>query len=112
MAFYWITDYIINVKKKHTEPPMEEFKFHYRNSNSIESSDKYFLAHNMDEAMAMFDYACNKRHLDTKITEVYKWNRWLSKWEKCDLDEYYSNKADLSLGYKIKSDTKRISFEH
>ena len=112
MDFLVIWNYIGDVKKKHTEPPMEEFKFHYRNSDSIESSDKYFMARDLEEAISMFDYACNKRHLHTEVTEVYKWNRWLSKWEKYDLSEYCAGKSDLSLCFKIEADKNRVTFEH
>lgn len=100
------------VKKKHLEPALEEFKFHYRNSDSIGLSDKYFMAHDLDEAIGMFDYVCDKRHLDTEVTEIFKWNRWLSKWEKYDPEDYSSLKNDLELHFKFESPKKRVNFEH
>ena len=48
--------------KKEREVPLEEFKFHYHLGNSVGSSDKYFMAHDLDEASEMFEYACVKRH--------------------------------------------------
>ncbi len=100
------------VKKKDTEPPLEEFKFHYRNSGSVEFSDKYFMAHDIDEAIGMFDYACVKRHLDTEVTQISKWNRWSSKWEKFDLSEYHSGKPGLNLCFKFEKPENRIKFDH
>ena len=67
--------------KKSKEAPLEEFKFHYHLGNSIGSSDKYFMAHDLDEASEMFVYACSKRHIEPQITRVEKWNRWKSDWE-------------------------------
>tara|TARA_B100001093_G_scaffold432760_1_gene429420 strand:- start:526 stop:885 length:360 start_codon:yes stop_codon:yes gene_type:complete len=104
--------YTKHVKKKHSEPALEEFKFHYRNSDSIGLSDKYFMAHDLDEAIGMFDYICNKRHLDTQVTEIYKWNRWLSKWEKYDPEDYSSHKEDLDLHFKFEVPKNRVNFEH
>ena len=56
-----------------------------RKRNSIGTSDKYFLAHDLDEASEMFEYACTKRKLDAHVTRVEKWNRWKSTWEKLDV---------------------------
>ena len=58
------------MKKK--ESPLEEFKFHYHLGNSIGSSDKYFMAHDLDEASEMFVYACSKRHLHPHLTKSGK----------------------------------------
>ena len=100
------------MKNKQTEPILQEFKFHYRNSDSVALSDKYFMAHDLNEAISMFDYVCNKRHLDTEVTEIYKWNRWLSKWEKYDPEEYTSIKEGLGLHFKFESPQNRVNFEH
>lgn len=70
--------------KKNREEPLEEFKFHYHLGNSVESSDKYFMAHDLDEASEMFTYACSKRHLDPHLTKVEKWNRWKRDWENIE----------------------------
>ena len=43
--------------KKRKETPLDEFKFHYEIGNSVGTSDKYFLAHDLDEASEMFEYA-------------------------------------------------------
>ena len=112
MEKYTIWGYIIYVKKKHAEEALVEFKFHYRNSDSIGLSDKYFMAHDLDEAISMFDYVCDKRHLDTEVTEIFKWNRWLSKWEKYDHEDYSSLKNDLDLHFKFESPKNRVNFEH
>ena len=40
----------INYMKSNREPNLEEFKFHYHFENAVGHSDKYFLAHNIDEA--------------------------------------------------------------
>jgi hypothetical protein len=71
--------------KKERETPLNEFKFRYEIGNSIGTSDKYFLAHDLDEASEMFEYACTKRKLDAHVTRVEKWNRWKSTWEKLDV---------------------------
>ena len=52
--------------EKERETPLDEFKFHYEIGNSIGTSDKYFLAHDLDEASEMFEYACTKRKLDVR----------------------------------------------
>ena len=70
--------------KKESEAPLEEFKFHYHLGNSVGSSDKYFMAHDLDEASEMFTYACSKRHLDPHLTKVEKWNRWKRDWENIE----------------------------
>ena len=103
---------IVFVHSKDSENAVEEFKFHYRNSDSIGLSDKYFMAHDLNEAIDMFDYVCNKRHLDTEVTEIYKWNRWLSKWEKCDPEVYCSLKDGLDLHFKFEAPKNRVNFEH
>lgn len=59
-----------------------EFHFHYHIEDSACFSDKYFLAHDFDEAKEMFDYACCKRHLHPHLDKVEKWNRWKDSWEK------------------------------
>ena len=71
--------------KKEREVPLEEFKFHYEIANSIGASDKYFMAHDLDEASEMFEHACLKRNLDAQVTRVEKWNRWKSTWETLDV---------------------------
>lgn len=68
--------------KSKRENDLNEFKFHYHLDNAVGSSDKYFLAHDLDEAIEMFDYACCKRHLHLHLDKVEKWNRWKSSWEK------------------------------
>ncbi|MDG1326703.1 MAG: hypothetical protein P8P49_13140, partial [Opitutales bacterium] len=73
--------------KSNREPNLEEFKFHYHFENAVGFSDKYFLAHNIDEAKEMFDYACCKRHLHPHLDGVEKWNRWKSSWEKIVIPE-------------------------
>ena len=47
--------------EKEKETPLDEFKFHYEIGDSIGTSDKYFLAHDLDEASEMFEYACTKK---------------------------------------------------
>ena len=69
---------------KKRDIPLEEFKFHYHLGNSVGSSDKYFMAHDLKEASEMFEYACSKRHLHPHITKVEKWNRWKRDWESID----------------------------
>ena len=64
------------------EPDLKEFRFHYHSDDSVECSDKYFMARNFDEAKEMFKYACCKRHLHPHLDKVEKWNRWKASWEK------------------------------
>jgi hypothetical protein len=42
------------------------------------------MAHDLDEASEMFEYACTKRHLHAHLTKVEKWNRWKRNWETID----------------------------
>ena len=57
------------------EPDLKEFRFHYHFDDSVECSDKYFMARNYDEAKEMFKYACCKRHLHPHLDKVEKWNQ-------------------------------------
>tara|TARA_B100002019_G_scaffold290932_1_gene309786 strand:- start:1495 stop:1737 length:243 start_codon:yes stop_codon:yes gene_type:complete len=63
-----------------------EFRFHFHLEDSKYQSDKYFLAHDIDEAKEMFEYACNKRLPSAMLDKVEKWNRWAEKWENVDLN--------------------------
>ena len=81
MAYARIYYVVMNNKR---EVPLEEFKFHYHLGNAVESSDKYFMAHDLEEASEMFEYACSKRRLHPHITKVEKWNRWKRDWESID----------------------------
>ena len=49
--------------------------------DDLGSADKYFLAHDRNEASEMFCYACNKRRLDLHDVNISKWNRWKGAWE-------------------------------
>ena len=62
-----------------------EYRFHFHLVNSDGYSDKYFLAHDFDEAKKMFEYACTKRSYTALLDKVEKWNRWSDKWEKVDI---------------------------
>ena len=43
------------------------------------------MAHDLDEASEMFEYACTKRHLHPHLTKVEKmWNRWKRDWESIE----------------------------
>jgi hypothetical protein len=46
--------------KSKCEPALDEFKFHYHFDDSVGFSDKYFMAHDIDEAKEMFEYACRQ----------------------------------------------------
>ena len=70
--------------KKEKEQPVQEYRFHYHFGDSVGSSDKYFMAHDLDEAKEMFDYACEKRRLHPQVTKVEQWNRWKSSWESIE----------------------------
>lgn len=61
------------------------------------------MALDLEQAFSMFDYVCRKNNLDTEITKLYHWNRWLSRWEQYDLSEFslaYAEK-DYSFGFSI-----------
>ena len=70
--------------KKEREEPVQEYKFHYHFGDAVESSDKYFLAHDLDEAKEMFEYSCEKRTTQPEVTKVEQWNRWKASWEVID----------------------------
>ena len=59
-----------------------EYKFHYHLDDDFGSADKYFVAHDRNEASEMFGYACEKRRLHPTGLHVSKWNRWKGKWER------------------------------
>tara|TARA_B100000676_G_scaffold271745_1_gene289269 strand:+ start:559 stop:714 length:156 start_codon:yes stop_codon:yes gene_type:complete len=42
------------------------------------------MAHDLNEAKEMFDYACVKRRLHPQVTKVEQWNRWKSSWESIE----------------------------
>ena len=73
--------------KTNREPDLEEFKFHYHFEGTVGFADKYFMAHNLDEAKEMFDYACCKRRLNPHLDGVEKWNRWKLSWEAIVISE-------------------------
>ena len=73
--------------KTNREPDLEEFKFHYHFEDTVGFSDKYFMAHNLDEAKEMFEHACCKRHLNPHLDGVEQWNRWRSSWEEIVISE-------------------------
>ena len=63
---------------------MEEFKFHYEIGDSVGSSDKYFMAHDLDEASNV-RVCCMKRKLGAHLTRVEKWNGTNSTWETLEV---------------------------
>ena len=69
------------MKLKNKEAELFEYKFHYHLGDDLGAGDKYFLAHDRNEAAEMFCYACNKSRLDLNDTNISKWNRWKGKWE-------------------------------
>ena len=62
--------------KQKREEKLDEFKFNYQLDDRVQTSDKYFMAHNLDEAVKMFEYVCEKRRLNAHVTKIEKWNRW------------------------------------
>ena len=75
---------ILYLMKKEREEPMEEYKFHYHFGDAVGSSDKYFLAHDIDKAKEMFEYSFEKRSVQPEVTKVEQWNRWKASWEVID----------------------------
>ena len=69
----------MKIKNKETE--LFEYKFHYHLGDDLGSADKYFLAHDRNEASDMFCYACNKNRLDLHDVHISRWNRWKGAWE-------------------------------
>ncbi len=105
--------YIENVKKKTEQPNLEEFKFIYFLNGSVVKSDKYFMAYDLENAIDMFEYVCNKRNLKVEVTGVKKWNRWSGRWESFDASEYSTrlNTEVPSSGQSHSTDsTSRINF--
>ena len=83
---------IIGIMKIDPKNNLFEYRFHYHFSDSVEFSDKYFLAHDYGEAKEMFDYACSKRATPALLDKVEKWNRWADRWETLSISN-----ADPSL---------------
>ena len=81
------------MKLKNKEPELFEYKFHYHLEDDTGAGDKYFLAHDREEAAEMFCYACNKKRLDLHDVNVSKWNRWKGVWE---IVKTSSNCGDVS----------------
>ena len=73
--------------KKKWEEPVQEYRFHYHFGNAVGSSDKYFMAHDLEEAKEMFEYSCEKRHLQPEVTKIEQWNRWNASWEVIDYSD-------------------------
>lgn len=69
----------MNAKDK--EPDLFEYKFRYHVADNNGAGEKYFLAHDRNEATEMFGYACMKGRLHPHAVRVEKWNRWREKWE-------------------------------
>ena len=70
--------------KKEREVPLEEFKFHYHLGNSVGSSDKYFMAHDLDEASEMFEYACVQKALTSAPYQSGKMESLEKDWESIE----------------------------
>jgi len=62
-----------------------EYRFHYHLQDAMGFNDKYFMAHNYDEAREMFSYSCKKREVLPQVDKVEKWNRWAERWEEVSL---------------------------
>jgi hypothetical protein len=62
-------------------PKKIKYKFNYHLGDDLGSADKYFLAHDRNEASDMFCYACKKKRLDLHDVDISRWNRWKSAWE-------------------------------
>ena len=69
------------MKMKNKETELFEYKFHYHLGDDLGAADKYFLAHDRNEASEMFCYACNKKRLNLHDVNISKWNRWKGTWE-------------------------------
>ena len=69
------------MKPKNREPDLFEYKFKYHLADDYGVGQKYFLAHDRNEASRMFGYACRKNRLHPHAVKVEKWNRWRQKWE-------------------------------
>jgi hypothetical protein len=74
----------IGIMKIDPKNDLFEYRFHYHFSDSVEFSDKYFMAHDYGEAKEMFDYACSKRATPALLDKVEKWNRWADRWEEIE----------------------------
>jgi len=86
-------------KKKKLEPSLIEFRIHFRNSDSVGLSVKYFMALDLEQAFSMFDYVCRKNAVVATITELYHWNRWLSRWEKYEITDFPSVYAEKNYSF-------------
>jgi len=76
---------ILLYMKKDPKSDLFEYRFHYQLVDAKGYSDKYFLAHDIDEAKRMFEYACSKRSHSAMLDKVEMWNRWADRWEKVSL---------------------------
>ncbi|MBU62203.1 MAG: hypothetical protein CMI26_06840 [Opitutae bacterium] len=69
------------MKMKNKDSELFEYKFHYHLGDDLGSADKYFLAHDRNEASDMFSYACKKKRLNLHDVHISRWNRWEGSWE-------------------------------
>jgi hypothetical protein len=75
---------MLKAMKKEMEEPMQEYKFNYCFGDAVGSSDKFFLAHDIDKAKEMFEYSFAKRTVQPEVTKIEQWNRWKASWEVID----------------------------
>ena len=76
---------MLRVMKFDPKNDLFEYRFHYHFQDSTGFNDKYFMAHNYDEAREMFSYSCKKREVLPQVDRVEKWNRWAERWEEVSL---------------------------
>ena len=95
-------------KKKKLEPSLIEFRIHYRMSDSVGLSVKYFMALDLEQAFSMFDYVCRKNAVDATITDLYHWNRWLSRWERYVITEFPSVYAEKNYSFGFLSEDQSL----
>jgi hypothetical protein len=76
------------VKSKATDPePLDVFKIVYRNKAWSISSERYYSARSIGEALEDFMHCFNKNRLNSiqlKIIKIRKYNRFNDTWEVVD----------------------------
>ncbi|MFP6887927.1 MAG: hypothetical protein VB997_10205 [Opitutales bacterium] len=70
------------MRKTKDSEELLEFKFEYQLNEDQSNGEKFYLAHNLREAVKDFRHTCRKRHLHPHHLHVSRWDRWNTEWNR------------------------------
>ena len=76
--------------KKEMEQPVQEYRFHYHFGDSVGSSDKYFMAHDLDESKEMAFYQKPEHDALPRLVDPLRENQENQNRRKPRLSKIYS----------------------